>query len=195
LLESRNLLSGLTGLTRQIDLSATVSPLTSAAANPRLAPQAFDGINAYQQRFANGGNQFDVEPPDEGLAVGNGYVVNAVNDAIRVYDKSGTPLTDVVDLNTFFSYPDELNQTTGAIGPAVTDPSVYFDHATQRWFLDELTYEVDPVTGIPPSHVLQSPRSRREPDCRPPRQLEHLSLAGAERRQSGNAGSQRPGLQ
>jgi hypothetical protein len=154
-LEDRTVPSTITGLPRQINLSATVSPFTSGVANSASVPQAFDGINAYQQRYANGGNQFDVEPPDEGLAVGNGYVVNAVNDAIRVSTKSGAPLTGVIDLNTFYGYPAELNRTTGQIGPQVTDPSVYFDQPTQRWFVDALTYEVDPGTGNPtgPNHL------------------------------------------
>jgi hypothetical protein len=57
-------------------------------ANPKgdLA-QSFQGINHYQQRTANGGNQFSLEPPDQGLCVGNGYVMETVNDALRVYDE------------------------------------------------------------------------------------------------------------
>lgn len=45
----------------------------------------FEGLNFYQQRYARGGNQFSVEPPDQGLCVGNGYVVEAVNDVLNVY--------------------------------------------------------------------------------------------------------------
>src|SRR5690349_4862342 len=41
---------------------------------------SFEGLNLYQQRYARGGNQFTVEPPDQALCVGNGYVVEAVND-------------------------------------------------------------------------------------------------------------------
>ncbi|HEY1439774.1 MAG TPA: hypothetical protein VGF65_02805, partial [Mycobacterium sp.] len=120
---------------------------TGGGASSLTPTQGFDGLNAYQQRSANGGNQFDVEPPDEGVAVGNGKVVNVVNCVIRVYDTSGTPLTDVVDLNTFLGYPAQFNRTTGDQGPFVTDPSVYFDQPTQRWFMDALTFEVDPATG------------------------------------------------
>lgn len=31
---------------------------------------SFEGLNAYDQRFANNGNQFNVDPPDQGLCVG-----------------------------------------------------------------------------------------------------------------------------
>jgi hypothetical protein len=46
--------------------------------------------------------------PTRALAVGNGYVINVVNDAIRVYSTSGAPLTDVVDLNSFPQAPQSL---------------------------------------------------------------------------------------
>jgi hypothetical protein len=134
-LEDRTVPSGITGLTRQIDLATTVFPFTGSAADPRAKPQGFDGINALQSALVNG---FNVDPSDEGLAVGNGYVVNAVNAAICVYDKSGKPLTDVVALNSFLGLSSV---------PWVSDPSVYFDQPTQRWFVDALTLEVDPETG------------------------------------------------
>jgi hypothetical protein len=143
----------ITGLTRQVSLAGTTSfPTrntgsgTSGGASPLLV-KGFDGLNAFQQRYANGGNQFNIEPPDEGLAVGNGYVVNVVNTVIRVYNTSGTPLTDVMDLNTFFGYPAQLNRATGEQGPSITDPSAYFDQPTQRWFVDEITLDVNPNTG------------------------------------------------
>ncbi|HVS88382.1 MAG TPA: hypothetical protein VHF01_09190 [Candidatus Acidoferrum sp.] len=102
---------------------------------------SFDGLNHRQQRLANGGNQFSVEPPDQGLCVGNGFVMEAVNDVLNVYDTAGNSLLGVVDLNTFFGYIAAINRKTGAFGPSVTDPSCYFDRATQRWFLVILTLD------------------------------------------------------
>ena len=58
----------------------------------RNGPQvltSFDGINHRDQRFANNGNQFSVEPPDQALCVGGGYVLEAVNDVLRVYTPTG----------------------------------------------------------------------------------------------------------
>jgi hypothetical protein len=102
---------------------------------------SFDGLNHRQQRLANGGNQFSVEPPDQGLCVGNGFVMEAVNDVLNVYDTAGNSLLGVVDLNSFFGYIPAINRSTGAFGPSVTDPSCYFDRATQRWFLVILTLD------------------------------------------------------
>lgn len=95
---------------------------------------SFDGLNHRQTRLANGGNQFSNEPPDQGLCVGNGYVMETVNSVLRVFDTHGNPLTGAVDLNTFYGYAAALNRTTGAFGPNVFDPSCYFDPDTQRWF-------------------------------------------------------------
>jgi hypothetical protein len=125
-----------------------------APSNPGLL-QSFDGLNSYDQRFANNGNQFHVVPPDQGLAVGNGKVLEVVNDVLRVYDTSGNALTGVEDLNTFFGYAAQFDRMTGAQGPFVTDPSAYFDQPTQRWFVDALTLEVYPDTGnyVGPNHI------------------------------------------
>jgi hypothetical protein len=108
---------------------------------------SFNGLYHRQQRRANGGNQFSVEPPDQGLCVGNGFVLETVNTVMNVYNSAGTSLKGVTDLNTFYGYPAQFNRTTGDIGPFVTDPSCYFDKATQRWFHVVLTLEVDRVTG------------------------------------------------
>jgi len=122
--------------------------------NPKVA-LSFQGINHRDQRLANGGNQFSLEPPDQGLCAGNGFVLETINTAMRVYDTKGNPKTDVIDLNTFYGYPAEFNRTTGVIGPFITDPSCYFDKDTQRWFHVVLTLEQDPTTGhlLGPNHL------------------------------------------
>ena len=114
--------------------------------NPTLVT-SFNGLNHRNQRLANGGNQFSLEPPDQGLCAGNGYVLETLNDVARVYDRSGNPLTGAIDLNSFYGYPAAINRTTGVRGPFITDPSCLFDTATQRWFNVVLTLDVDPATG------------------------------------------------
>ncbi|HEX6480307.1 MAG TPA: hypothetical protein VF043_15825 [Ktedonobacteraceae bacterium] len=108
---------------------------------------SFNGINHRQQRLANNGNQFSLEPPDQGLCVGNGFVLETVNDALNVYDSHGNSLKGPTDLNSFYGYPPSINRTTGVFGPELTDPSCYFDKATQRWFHIVLTIGLDPHTG------------------------------------------------
>jgi hypothetical protein len=130
----------------------------TAAAKPKSNPQlltSFNGLNHRDQRTANGGNQFSVEPPDQGLCAGNGFVMESLNDVLRIYDRSGNALIGVTDLNTFYGYPPAINRTTGRFGQFVTDPSCYFDPDTQRWFNVVLTLEVNPVNGafLGPNHL------------------------------------------
>jgi hypothetical protein len=112
----------------------------------RTGPQvltSFDGINHRDQRTANGGNQFSLEPPDQALCVGGGFVVEAVNDALQVYNADGTDRTGVIDLNTFLGYPPAINRTTGVRGPFIVDPVCLFDPTTKTFFFAALTIEVD----------------------------------------------------
>jgi len=142
-------------------------PSVNSGQKAKSAPQfvsGFEGLNFYQQRYARGGNQFSVEPPDQGLCVGNGYVLEAVNDVLNIYDESGQSVlpdntaTNIVggfprnvghavDLNSFYGYAPAINRTTGIRGPFVTDPSCLYDAATQRFFVVVLTLEVVPTTG------------------------------------------------
>jgi hypothetical protein len=140
-----------------------VSGSQKAKSNPEFQ-FGFEGLNHYQQRYARGGNQFSVEPPDQALCVGNGFVVEAVNDVINVFNESGASVlpdntstnivssfprnvNHAVDLNSFYGYAPAINRTTGARGPFVTDPSCLYDAATQRFFVVVLTLEVVPASG------------------------------------------------
>lgn len=128
---------------------ASANGAQKAKSNPELNT-SFDGLNHVQQRQANGGNQFSIEPPDQGLCAGNGFVMESVNDVLQVYSTAGTPLLNggtAVDLNTFYGYAPAINRTTGVRGPAVTDPSCYFDQPTQHWFQVVLTLDTFPNTG------------------------------------------------
>lgn len=107
--------------------------------------RSFAGLNHRDQRTANGGNQFSVEPPDQGLCVGNGFVLETVNDVLRVFRTDGRAAGGVMDLNSFYGYPAAINRSTGRRGPFVTDPSCLFDPTTRRFFHVALTLEVKPT--------------------------------------------------
>ena len=117
---------------------------------------SWQGLDGFDQRFANNGNQFSVEPPDQGMCAGNGFVLEAVNDVLQVYRAgSGAAASGVTDLNTFYGYPAQFDRTNFLEGPFVTDPSCIFDHGTGRFYLVVLTLEVDPDTGdlLGPNHL------------------------------------------
>jgi hypothetical protein len=111
-----------------------------AKSHPELLG-GLDGLNFHDQRYANGGNQFSVEPPDQGLCAGNGFVMESVNDVLAIYDHRGNERVGPVDLNTFYGYPPAIDRSTGAYGPEITDPSCYYDASTQRWFQVALTLD------------------------------------------------------
>lgn len=136
---NRSLAKGTGNMTKQ-------GPATRATANPELVG-GFDGVNLRQQRLANGGKQFTVEPPDQALCAGNGYVLESVNDVLRIFDGSGNPLTGVIDLNTFYGFAPAIDRSTLKYGPSITDPVCLFDKDTQRWFHVVLTLDHVGTTG------------------------------------------------
>jgi hypothetical protein len=107
----------------------------------------FKGLNHRDQRTANGGNQFSLEPPDQGLCVGNGFVLETINDVMRVYNANGTPASGTVDMNTFYGYAPAIVRSPLSFGPFITDPSCHYDPDTNRWFHVVLTFDVVPATG------------------------------------------------
>lgn len=127
-------------------ISAPSSTVTGSG-----AAASFNGIDHITQRLGvAGGNQWSLEPPDQALCVGNGFVFEAVNNAVAVYDTSGNRLA-LDSLNHFFGYDFEINRTTGVQGPQTTDPTCLFDPTTGRFFLTILTYFVDAAgnpTGV-----------------------------------------------
>jgi hypothetical protein len=120
-----------------------VSANAKSKSNPVLGTH-FQGVNLFNQRFANGGNQFSVEPPDQGLCAGNGFVIDTVNDVLRIYHSDGTPATGVIDLNTFYGYPAAINRADPnnlLEGPSITDPSCIYDQAIGRFVHVVLTLD------------------------------------------------------
>jgi len=129
----------------------TTAPIAAgvgvSSAGPLSVLTSFDGLNHRNQRLANGGNQFSVEPPDQGLCAGNGVEMEIINDVMKIYSPTGATVKSTLDLNTFFGYAAQFNRTTGDVGPFVTDPSCLYDSATNRWFADVLTLDTFPSTG------------------------------------------------
>jgi hypothetical protein len=95
-----------------------------------LAPSSvlsFDALTERQQALASGSV---IEPPDQALAVGNGYVLEGVNLAFAVYDaNSGVPLTPAVGLNAFFHLAPNV---------FTSDPKAIYDAQTGHWFVSTL---------------------------------------------------------
>jgi hypothetical protein len=121
----------------------------AAAAAPTPSFRGFTGLTHLQQRTARNGNQFSTEPPDQGLAVGNGLVLEAINSALNVYNTDGVQqLVHPLALSEFFGLPPGINRTTGFNGVFPGDVSCLFDPETQRWFVVAWA-QLNTATGVP----------------------------------------------
>src|SRR6185437_8433103 len=80
------------GTIKEVPHGAAISIVSRAGSVPQAlaisqasVTLGFDGLTHAQQQLANNGNQYNVEPPSPSIAVGNGYVLEGVNNAIQIY--------------------------------------------------------------------------------------------------------------
>ena len=118
---------------------------------------SFDGQTHLDQRLAGTGayanTNFSTEPPDMGLCVGNGFVVQGVNASLRVFSTSGTPLTAPTALYQLFGKTPAVNRTAGVaepFGDFIGDVKCYYDADTNRFFVSSFDLPLDPETGAFP---------------------------------------------
>lgn len=145
---------------------STSGAAAAAASSPSSAPSpraqhvvaadrgfsGFPGLTHFDQRSAGTGSyvntQFTLEPPDQGMCVGRGLVMEIINNALAVYNSSGKLLSGPTANSQFFQLqPEIIRAATPVYGQFISDPRCYFDSATQRWFITELEIDTDPATG------------------------------------------------
>jgi len=95
----------------------------SAAAARSSALVNFNGVSSRDSQVTNFEQTF--EPPDQGLCKGNGFVLELVNSAYRVYSTTGKSLRGPFNINDLFN--------VGA-KEFTSDPRCWFDPSTQTWF-------------------------------------------------------------
>lgn len=86
----------------------------------------FSALNGVGQADTTGG--LDLEPPDQGLCVGGGYVMEFINNALAIYDEHGDQLVSPVGSPAAFLQPTS---------DFFSDPRCYYDASTKRWFYQE----------------------------------------------------------
>jgi hypothetical protein len=146
-------------------LRPPVPPGTPVADNPGAAT-GFAGLTHADQRLAGTGKytntQFSLEPPDQGLCVGNGFVVEPINDAFRVYDEHGNAMTAVTALNQFYLLSPAVIRNTpptpSVVGDFLSDPKCYFDPVGHRFIQTVLQMDAPGPSNVFPffqrGHVL-----------------------------------------
>ena len=83
----------------------------------------FNGVSSQDSAVTNFGAEF--EPPDQGLCVGNGFVIDAVNSAFTIYQRNGSVVAGPFNVNALFG--EGLKEFT-------SDPRCYYDRTSHTWF-------------------------------------------------------------
>ena len=107
-------------------MPSATTPSTTVSDENVPGESGFVGITGYDQALANG--NLDLEPPDQGLCAGGGYVGEFINNAFSVYQPDGAHLLPVIPSYELFKQPSS---------DFFSDPRCHYDAATQRWFLQE----------------------------------------------------------
>lgn len=131
-------------------------PLVALPSVPALPIQrfttgvGFNGLTHFQQRNANRGNQYNIEPPNPSIGVSNRFVLLGVNNAVQVYSLTGAPLLPaVISTNELFKVAPAIDRTTGLLGPYGTDMRVIYDHTIDRFMVIQRSLDENPFTGDP----------------------------------------------
>src|SRR5450755_4605010 len=95
----------------------------AAAAATGSALVNFNGVSSRDSQFTN--YQAKFEPPDQGLCEGNGFVLEPVNSAYRIYRTTGKSLRGPFNINDLFNVGGK---------EFTSDPRCWFDPSTQTWF-------------------------------------------------------------
>jgi hypothetical protein len=121
------------------------SPAGTPVVSSAGAATGFNGLSHADQRNAGTGiyanTQFSLEPPDQGLCVGKGFVVEPINLALAVFSRNGKALTGTTALNQFHKRSPAIDRTTGVTGDFLSDPKCYYDPIGQRFI--QTVLEVD----------------------------------------------------
>ena len=151
------------GVDRQVPGNQSPAHLPTTAA-PRPAPLAianpgselgtnFAGLTFHnQRRDADGGNQLSLEPPDQGLCVGNNEVIEPINDLFTTYNATtGAQTGGFESMNQFFFGEHEIDRTDPAnpvFGTFISDPKCYYDSSSGgHFFMTMTSFARDPQTG------------------------------------------------
>jgi hypothetical protein len=121
----------------------------AAATATQASPLAnFNGVSSRDSQFTN--YELTFEPPDQGLCEGNGFVLEAVNSAYRVYKTSGTSLRGPFNINDLFNVGGQ---------EFTSDPRCWYDTSTQTWFATVLFISSDALH----SSLLIAVRHNKDP--------------------------------
>ena len=81
----------------------------------------------------------DVEPPDQGLCAGNGYVMEMNNMVVQLFTSNLRPLsTHGMAMEKLFGAPEVFGGAKTGTFSVQGDPRCYYTSSTHRWFASQL---------------------------------------------------------
>ncbi len=101
--------------------SSAASAPAAAAATATLSN--FNGTSSRDSEFTNYNVEF--EPPDQGLCAANGFVLEPVNSAYRIFRTNGKSIRGPFNINDLFNVGGK---------EFTSDPRCWYDPATTTWF-------------------------------------------------------------
>jgi hypothetical protein len=104
-----------------VPVARSSSAPRSAAATRTLSN--FNGTSSRDSEFTNYGLEF--EPPDQGMCAANGFVLEPVNSAYRIYRTNGRSIRGPFNINDLFNVGGK---------EFTSDPRCWYDPATTTWF-------------------------------------------------------------
>jgi hypothetical protein len=119
------------GAAARSSVARPVDQASHAGAGGRVL-RNFDGVGSLDSEVTNFNAMF--EPPDQGLCTGNGFVLEPVNSAYRIYRPDGTNVRGPFNVNDLFNEGSE---------EFTSDPRCYFDATTNTWFAAILFLNAD----------------------------------------------------
>src|ERR1035437_7993004 len=127
----------------------TDEALQTSINDPNAMPtpiQTFEGLGRTENINAGFGS---LSPPDTNGFVGPNYYVQQTNLLVRVWNKSGTPLTNPFKLSSLFTV---ANGGPGGVCSTTDqgDPVVLYDQMADRWILSQFGFTGSGTT--PPFH-------------------------------------------
>jgi hypothetical protein len=143
--------SGLGGNTR-LPANHVPTPASNAITTSTNA-SGFSGLTHKDQRTSGTGiytnTNFSLEPPDQGLCTNGTYVMEGVNNALRIFNTNGTAATATVSTSQFFQETPQITRSNPIVyGEFISDPKCLYDPANGgHWIVSELAFGQDPSTG------------------------------------------------
>jgi hypothetical protein len=90
----------------------------------------------------------DIEPPDQGVCAGNGYVMEINNMVAKVFSSNLTGGSAAAPVESLFKTPEVFGAGNDGSFSIQGDPRCFYDAASGRWFASQLWLDENDATSF-----------------------------------------------